>query len=82
MARVVNTDYQRFQYFFSDSKWDLQAIKDKRLGLIERQLTTASTNEGLLAILTIQPAQSHLLRLRKALSISTAHPLKGKRYAT
>lgn len=22
MAKITNTDYQRFQYFFSDSKWD------------------------------------------------------------
>ena len=50
MAKITNTDYQRFQYFFSDSKWDSQSINDKRLELIENQLTTASTNDGMLAI--------------------------------
>lgn len=50
MAKAANTDYQRVQYFFSDSGWDLQAIKDKRLEIIEKQLTTASTKDGLLAI--------------------------------
>lgn len=50
MAKIANTDYQKFQYFFSDSKWNLQSIKDKRLALIENQLTTASTNDGLIAI--------------------------------
>lgn len=50
MAKVANTDYQRFQYFFSDSKWNLQAVKDRRLEIIENQLTTASTNDGIIAI--------------------------------
>jgi len=27
MAKATHTDYQKFQYFFSDSKWDIQAIK-------------------------------------------------------
>lgn len=50
MARVANTDYQRMQYFFSDSKWNLQSLKNKRLDIIENQSTTASTNAGVLAI--------------------------------
>ncbi|MBI2557647.1 MAG: hypothetical protein HYW13_09650 [Planctomycetes bacterium] len=31
MAKAIHTDYQKLQYFFSDSKWDLQAAKQKRL---------------------------------------------------
>ena len=50
MAKVANVDYQRFQYFFCDSKWDLDGIRNKRLEIIENQLTTASTSEGILAI--------------------------------
>ncbi len=50
MAKIANTDYQKFQYFFSDSKWNLQDLKDKRLEIIENQLTTASIKDGLLAI--------------------------------
>ena len=50
MAKATHTDYQKFQYFFSDSKWDIQAIKRTRREIIQQQRTTASTKEGLLAI--------------------------------
>ncbi len=50
MTKITHTDYQKFQYFLSDSKWNPQTIKDKRLEIIENQLTTASTKDGLLAI--------------------------------
>jgi SRSO17 transposase len=50
MAKATHTDYQKFQYFFSDSKWDIQAIKLTRLEIIQKQRTTASTKDGLLAI--------------------------------
>ena len=43
MAKATHTDYQKFQYFFSDSKWDIQAIKRTRLEIIQKQRTTAST---------------------------------------
>ncbi|MBE7445857.1 MAG: transposase [Planctomycetia bacterium] len=50
MAKATHTDYQRLQYFFSDSRWDIQALKRKRLEIIQKQRTTASTKDGLLAI--------------------------------
>jgi hypothetical protein len=50
MAKATHTDYQKFQYFFSDSKWDIQAIKRTRLEIIQKQRTTAPTKDGLLAI--------------------------------
>ena len=50
MAKATHTDYQKFQYFFSDAKWDIQAIKRTRLEIIQQQRTTASTKDGLLAI--------------------------------
>ncbi len=50
MAKAAHTDYQKFQYFFSDSKWDIQAIKRTRLEIIQKQRTTAPTKDGLLAI--------------------------------
>ena len=50
MAKATHTDYQKLQYFFSDSHWDIQALKRKRLEIIQKQRTTASTKEGLLAI--------------------------------
>ncbi|MFO0855084.1 MAG: IS701 family transposase [Planctomycetia bacterium] len=50
MAKATHTDYQKFQYFFSDSTWDIQALKCKRLEIIQKQRTTAFTKDGLLAI--------------------------------
>lgn len=50
MAKAVHTDYQKFQYFFSDSQWDLQAMNRKRLEIIQKQRTTAFTKDGLLAL--------------------------------
>ena len=47
MAKATHTDYQKLQYFFSDSPWDLQAIKQKRLEIIQNQRNTASTKDGL-----------------------------------
>jgi len=50
MAKSSNIDYQKLQYFMSDSKWDMQVIKQKRLEIIQKQRTTASTKEGLIGI--------------------------------
>jgi len=50
MAKATNTNYQKLQYFISDSKWDMQAIKKKRLDIIQKQRTTASTKDGILGI--------------------------------
>lgn len=50
MAKTTHTDYQKFQYFFSDSAWDIPALKHKRLEVIQKQRTTAFTKDGLLAI--------------------------------
>jgi len=49
-TKATHTNYQKFQYFFSDSKWDIQDIKRTRLEIIQKQRTTASTKDGLLAI--------------------------------
>lgn len=50
MAKSSNVNYQKLQYFMSDSKWDIQAIKQKRLEIIQKQRTTASTKDGLIGI--------------------------------
>ncbi|MDR4503811.1 MAG: transposase [Candidatus Scalindua sp.] len=59
MAKAVHTDYlpdfviqagQKLQYFFSESKWDLPAIKQKRIGIIQKQRTTVTTKDGILTI--------------------------------
>jgi len=48
--KLLTPDYQKLQYFFSDSKWDISSLKQKRLEIIQKQRTTASTKDGLLAI--------------------------------
>lgn len=50
MAKSSNINYQKLQYFMSDSKWDMQTIKQKRLEIIQKQRTTASTKDGLIGI--------------------------------
>ena len=50
LANKANTDYQRFQYFFSESHWSIQDINHTCLNLTESQRTTGSTNKGILVI--------------------------------
>jgi len=50
MAERVRVDYQAFQYFFSESRWKLDELNNKRLSIIQNQRTTASTKEGVLVI--------------------------------
>lgn len=50
MAKTANVDYQRFQYFFSESDWSFDCVNDRRIKLIESQRTTASTPDGALVI--------------------------------
>lgn len=50
MASKANCDYESFQYFFSDAKWNLDKVNNKRLKLIQSQRPTASTSSGVLVI--------------------------------
>lgn len=50
MAKIASCKYQNLQYFFSESKWDYRKINDERIRCIEKQRTTASTSDGVLAI--------------------------------
>ena len=50
MADNANVNYQAFQYFFSESRWNIDELNDKRLKIIESQRTTKSTNDGVLVI--------------------------------
>ena len=50
MAANINIDYQRLQYFFSESRWNTDKLNNKRLKVIENQRTTKSTDEGVLVI--------------------------------
>lgn len=50
MAKLAHCDYQKFQYFFSESQWSIDQVNDHRINLIESQRTTASTPDGALVI--------------------------------
>ncbi|MDZ4205906.1 MAG: IS701 family transposase [Patescibacteria group bacterium] len=50
MAKTANSDYQRFQYFFSESSWNIDQINNQRIKIIQSQRTTDSTPDGVLAI--------------------------------
>ena len=50
MASNTNLDYQAFQYFFSESRWNLDELNNKRVRVIENQRTTKSTDDGVLVI--------------------------------
>lgn len=50
MAENVNLDYQKLQYFLSESKWNFDSLNNKRLRIIENQRTSKSTPDGILVI--------------------------------
>lgn len=49
-AKRANCDYQKLQYFFSESAWDIDALNTVRLKIIQRQNTTRATINGVMAI--------------------------------
>jgi len=50
MAQITQCDYQKIQYFLSESKWHIDNLNEIRLKIIENQRTTASTSSGNLVI--------------------------------
>lgn len=50
IANNTALNYQRLQYFFSESNWDIEALNDIRLRLIQNQRTTKGNNKGVLAV--------------------------------
>lgn len=46
----VSMSYQQAQYFFSEADWDINALNDIRLKVIQRQRTTRAGKNGVLAI--------------------------------
>lgn len=43
-------NYQKLQYFFSESRWNIRELNDIRLKLIQNQKTTKAYHKGVLAI--------------------------------
>ena len=50
MSKQSNLNYQSFQYFFSEAKWDIDELNDERIHILQAQLTTTSTYSGILGI--------------------------------
>lgn len=50
LAKELPINYQSFQYFFSDAKWNYQALNNKRINTLKKQRTTGFTKGGVLAI--------------------------------
>jgi len=50
IANNTTINYQRLQYFFSESDWSTKELNDIRLKLLQNQRTTAANKNGVLAI--------------------------------
>ncbi len=50
ISRKTNTNYQKLQYFFSESAWDINKLNDVRLNILQNQPTTRATPNGVFAI--------------------------------
>jgi len=49
-SKRADCDYQRLQYFFSESAWDIDALNTMRIKIIQNQKTTRATIKGVMAI--------------------------------
>src|SRR3989338_764153 len=50
IANNTEINYQRLQYFFSESNWSIKELNEIRLRLLQNQRTTKADNKGVLAI--------------------------------
>jgi DDE superfamily endonuclease len=50
ISKKTHTSYQKLQYFFSDSDWDIKTLNDIRLSILQNQPTTRATPNGIMAI--------------------------------
>lgn len=53
LAAIANNtamNYQKLQYFFSESHWNAQELNDIRIKILQNQRTTKANNKGVLAI--------------------------------
>jgi SRSO17 transposase len=50
LAKALDADYERLQYFLSESKWDYEALNAQRIELLKNQRTTGFSKEGVLII--------------------------------
>ena len=50
ISRKTNINYQKLQYFFSESNWDINKLNEVRLNILQNQSTTRATPNGVFAI--------------------------------
>ena len=50
ISRKTNINYQKLQYFFSESDWDINKLNNVRLNILQNQPTTRATPTGVFAI--------------------------------
>lgn len=50
LANKLKVSYQKLQYFFSDSSWNIEHLNNIRVQFIQNQKPTASTPDGVLAL--------------------------------
>lgn len=49
-SKRLHYDYQKLQYFFSESNWDIEQLNDVRVNILQNQNTTRATIKGVMAI--------------------------------
>lgn len=49
-SKRLHSDYQKLQYFFSESSWDIEKLNTVRLNILQNQNTTRATIKGVMAI--------------------------------
>ena len=50
IANNANINYQKLQYFFSESDWNINELNNIRVKILQNQRTTHAHNNGVLAI--------------------------------
>jgi len=50
ITKALNTDYQKLQYFLSESDWNYDELNAKRIQVLKNQRTTGFSKNGLLII--------------------------------
>jgi hypothetical protein len=50
IANNTTLNYQKLQYFFSESGWSIKELNDIRIKILQNQKTTKANNKGVLAI--------------------------------
>jgi hypothetical protein len=49
-SKRLHFDYQKLQYFFSESDWDIEQLNTVRIKILQNQNTTRATIKGVMAI--------------------------------